>query len=203
MIRFVYITGRKRNGIHSILSDDGLYIIVCVALYRLHQTSRNYRPKKDGIINKSVTPITPLPIIETNDVPPPPLYNEYEVTFTTPTLGVTMSPTGNDGLGCMVRTCLTAFAAHSIQIGSIVCAVNGHSVLGFSYQKIRDIIRQNAEIPPIRLSLRAEINQSGMGVMSESDRVGSLQIEIVSGLRLKHTAKYVYKSEMRKRVPNI
>eukprot|EP01084_Bolivina_argentea_P056421 103276_1 len=119
-----------------------------------------------------------------------PNHYEYDVVFVTQQLGLSLCAF-KDGSNCIVKQCMNAFSASSVDQGSLVTSVNGKHVYGMSYHIIRDILKNNAKQPPMTVTFRARMDEKNYQQEDNVNERGLLQLKIVSCIELKHAANYV------------
>eukprot|EP01083_Nonionella_stella_P284809 969561_1 len=199
-----YLNGKKLKWVHKTSSS-----------YRMKPEIESISHQKSNSISQSSTPpITYSSVliedelsINNQNIPihmhaqypsssisvsPSPLINEYEydVTFTTQTLGILLCPVSN-GKDAVVTECITGFSSRSIDIGSIISAINGKNVMGLAYSSILNIIKQNAIIPPLTITFKALLNGQRYKQKNSVGERGKLQIKVVACMQLRTAARYV------------
>eukprot|EP01084_Bolivina_argentea_P167835 291187_1 len=111
-------------------------------------------------------------------------FYEYDVKFTSSTLG--FSVTGDENaMNCIVTNCsYSDFAQQNVNCGSLIVAINGKNVYGLPFNDIYDIIEQHASTPPLIITFRSQTihDESGYIVTPSFDLEASNNLqELVGG----------------------
>eukprot|EP01084_Bolivina_argentea_P202568 346090_1 len=133
-----------------------------------------------------------------SDVSPPSKQNrlssvdsyEYDVTFYSKTLGLTLCPY-KDGINCVVSRCNNNSISKTVEIGSIICAINGKNVFGLSFSKIREIIKHNMCSLPMCITFKSKVGKMNYKQINNVNERGLLQIKVVNCIQLERSASYV------------